>query len=102
VLVLHAWWGLNDTIRAFCTRLVESGFVPFALDRYRGKVADTIADAETLSNALDPTNVRVQPLVSVQGCDPSRMLVSRRQCENRGATSEDVPAFDKHFRYLSM
>lgn len=26
VLVLHAWWGLNDTIKAFCTRLAGSGF----------------------------------------------------------------------------
>jgi carboxymethylenebutenolidase len=30
VLVLHAWWGLNDTIEAFCTRLAESGFTAFA------------------------------------------------------------------------
>lgn len=52
VLVLHAWWGLNDTIRAFCTRLAESGFVAFAPDLYHGKVADTIADAETLSSTL--------------------------------------------------
>ena len=27
VLVLHAWWGLNDTMKAFCTRLAEAGFV---------------------------------------------------------------------------
>ena len=27
VLVLHAWWGLNNTIKAFCTRLAEAGFV---------------------------------------------------------------------------
>jgi carboxymethylenebutenolidase len=53
VLVLHAWWGLNDTIKAFCTRLAESGFVAFAPDLYHGKVADTIADAETLGAALD-------------------------------------------------
>lgn len=53
VLVLHAWWGLNDTIKAFCTRLAESGFVVFAPDLYRGKVADNIADAETLVNTLD-------------------------------------------------
>ncbi len=53
VLVLHAWWGLNDTIKAFCTRLAESGFVAFAPDLYHGKVADTIADAETLGQALD-------------------------------------------------
>ena len=53
VLVLHAWWGLNDTIKAFCTRLAESGFVAFAPDLYHGKVADNIPDAETLGKALD-------------------------------------------------
>jgi carboxymethylenebutenolidase len=53
VLVLHAWWGLNDTIKAFCTRLAESGFLAFAPDLYHGKVADNIADAETLGQSLD-------------------------------------------------
>lgn len=32
VLVLHAWWGLNDTTKAFCRRLAEAGFVAFAPD----------------------------------------------------------------------
>lgn len=53
VLVLHAWWGLNDTIKAFCTQLAASGFVAFAPDLYHGKVADNVADAETLGTALD-------------------------------------------------
>jgi carboxymethylenebutenolidase len=53
VLVLHAWWGLNDTIKAFCKQLAESGFVVFAPDLYHGKVADNIADAEILGKALD-------------------------------------------------
>ena len=53
VLVLHAWWGLNDTIKAFCTRLAGSGFTAFAPDLYHGKVADTIAEAETLGGDLD-------------------------------------------------
>jgi carboxymethylenebutenolidase len=53
VLVFHAWWGLNDTIKAFCTRLAESGFLAFAPDLYHGKVADNIADAETLGQSLD-------------------------------------------------
>jgi carboxymethylenebutenolidase len=53
VLVLHAWWGLNDAMKAFCARLAESGFVAFAPDLYRGKLADSIADAKTLSSALD-------------------------------------------------
>lgn len=58
VLVLHAWWGLNDTMRAFCTRLAEAGFVAFAPDLYHGKVVDTIADAKAMSNALDPNQAK--------------------------------------------
>ena len=53
VLVLHAWWGLNDTMRTLCDRLAESGFVAFAPDLYHGKVADTIPGAKALAKALD-------------------------------------------------
>ncbi len=53
VMVLHAWWGLNDTIKAFCNRLAEAGFVVFAPDLYHGQVTDQIAEAETLGAALD-------------------------------------------------
>ena len=53
VLVLHAWWGLNDTTKAVCTRLAGAGFVAFAPDLYHGKVAATIPEAEVLSKALD-------------------------------------------------
>jgi carboxymethylenebutenolidase len=60
VLVLHAWWGLNDTIRAVCTRLAEAGFVAFAPDLYHGKVADTIAAAEALGKALDSNHLQAK------------------------------------------
>lgn len=60
VLVLHAWWGLNDTIKAFCTQLAESGFVTFAPDLYHGKVADTIAEAEALGQALDANHLQAK------------------------------------------
>src|SRR5262245_14380854 len=53
VLVLHAWWGLNDTIKSVCKRLADAGFVAFAADLYHGKIADQIADAEKLGAALD-------------------------------------------------
>lgn len=53
VLVLHAWWGLNDTIKYLCARLADAGFVAFAPDLYHGKVAATIPDAEALAQALD-------------------------------------------------
>jgi len=60
VLVLHAWWGLNDTMKVFCTQLAESGFVAFAPDLYHGKVADNIADAETLGKALDTNQLQAK------------------------------------------
>ena len=60
VLVLHAWWGLNDTMKGFCTQLSESGFVAFAPDLYHGKVADNIADAETLGKALDTNHLQAK------------------------------------------
>jgi carboxymethylenebutenolidase len=60
VLVLHAWWGLNDTIKAFCKQLAESGFVAFAPDLYHGKVADNIADAESLGQALDANHLQAK------------------------------------------
>jgi carboxymethylenebutenolidase len=60
VLVLHAWWGLNDTIKSLCTRLAENGFTAFAPDLYRGKVADTIPAAEELGRALDASHLQAK------------------------------------------
>lgn len=59
VLVLHAWWGLNDTIRALCVRLAEAGFVAFAPDLFEGKVAKTIAQAEALASSFDAKQEQV-------------------------------------------
>ncbi|MDM7913820.1 MAG: dienelactone hydrolase family protein, partial [Candidatus Eisenbacteria bacterium] len=53
VLVLHAWWGLNDTMKRLCSRLADSGFVAFAPDLYHGEGADTIERATMLGRALD-------------------------------------------------
>jgi carboxymethylenebutenolidase len=53
VLVLHAWWGLNEAIKDFCRRLADSGFTAFAPDLYHGKVVDTIPEAEAMVKAFD-------------------------------------------------
>lgn len=53
VLVLHAWWGLNGTIRNVCARLMEAGFTAYAPDLYHGHVAETVLEAEALGAALD-------------------------------------------------
>jgi carboxymethylenebutenolidase len=52
VLVLHAWWGLNETTKTVCTRLAKAGFVAFAPDLYRGQVTDDISEAERLAGEL--------------------------------------------------
>jgi carboxymethylenebutenolidase len=48
VIVLHAWWGLNEVIKKLCDRLAAEGFVAFAPDLYRGKVVKTIEEAGQL------------------------------------------------------
>jgi carboxymethylenebutenolidase len=64
VLVLHPWWGLNDTIKAFCTRLAEAGFAAFAPDLYHGQIAKTIPEAEALSGALGAREQQAQAEIS--------------------------------------
>lgn len=53
ILVLHPWWGLNESIKSVCQELANEGFIAFAPDLYHGKVTDKIAEAEILATALD-------------------------------------------------
>ena len=48
VLVLHAWWGLNDFMRSFCDQLAQAGFVALAPDLFSGKVARNVEEAQQL------------------------------------------------------
>jgi carboxymethylenebutenolidase len=60
VLVLHAWWGLNGTIKSICDQLAQSGYIAFAPDLYHGEVADTIDGAEKLGGALDEKHMQAK------------------------------------------
>ena len=80
VLVLHAWWGLNDTMKAFCRQLAESGFVAFAPDLYHGKVADTIAGAEALGQALDNNHLKAKAEIA----EATKFLNERAGQADRG------------------
>ena len=54
VLVLHAWWGLNDFFTGLCDRLAGAGFVALAPDLYGGALARTVEEAEVRVRGLDP------------------------------------------------
>src|ERR1700730_13070561 len=53
ILVLHAWWGMAEMFTGLCDRLAAAGSVARVPDLYGGRTASTIAEAETLRNAVD-------------------------------------------------
>jgi carboxymethylenebutenolidase len=52
VIVLHAWWGLNQVFKNLCDRLAAEGFVAFAPDLNEGRIAQTVPEAEQIMSDL--------------------------------------------------
>lgn len=57
ILLLHAWWGLNEDVRHFANRLAAAGYVVVAPDSFGGEVATTVERAEELATGSDPERV---------------------------------------------
>mgnify|MGYP000089802074 CR=1 FL=1 len=53
LLLLHAWWGLNNFIKHTCDQLAAQGFVVFAPDLHHGGIATTIGAAQQLMENRD-------------------------------------------------
>ena len=66
VLVLHAWWGLNDFFKSLCDRLAAEGHVAFVPDLYHGKVAETIDEASHLVETGDQADMQEAALDAVR------------------------------------
>jgi carboxymethylenebutenolidase len=60
VLVIHAWWGLNQFFKDLCDRLAGEGFVVLAPDLYHGKIAATIDEAKKLRSKLKQETVALE------------------------------------------
>ena len=65
IVLLHAWWGLNDDVVAYADRLGAAGFAVFAPDMYGGTVVSTIEDAEKMSDSIDPAGAGGLALATV-------------------------------------
>ncbi len=48
VIIIHEWWGLDDTVRAAADRLAAQGYIVLALDLFAGRTADDIGGARSL------------------------------------------------------
>lgn len=56
IVVVQEWWGLNDWIKQQADSLAAHGYVAFAVDLYRGKIAYDEATAHQLMSGLDETD----------------------------------------------
>jgi carboxymethylenebutenolidase len=68
VLLLHPWWGLNQTIRDLADRLASDGFTVMAPDLFDGTVLTTPDDAKAYVTSLteadgDRIRARVQDTI---------------------------------------
>lgn len=61
VLVLHAWWGLNDFFKGSADRLASQGFLALAPDLYDGPIAKSVEEAKALHSTVD--NKRIEKIV---------------------------------------
>jgi len=68
VLLLHAWWGLSQTMRDLADRLAGDGFTVMAPDLFDGVVSTTIEDAEAFTTSIE------QGAGRPDGLNPDRIM----------------------------
>lgn len=82
VLVVHEWWGLNDSIRKQVDRLASMGYVAFALDLYgMGKTTTDITQATKMLRMVQMNGYRwaqrglagLKVLMDLPQMDPQRI-----------------------------
>jgi carboxymethylenebutenolidase len=63
VLLLHAWWGLNQPVKELADRLAGDGFTVLAPDLFDGTVLTTVEEADAHGKAADEDHERILGLV---------------------------------------
>jgi carboxymethylenebutenolidase len=65
VVLYHAWWGLNDDVKAFADRLADAGFSVVAPDLYRGSITAEIEEAKQLTRSVDEADADAIALAAI-------------------------------------
>lgn len=52
VIVVHEWWGLNDSVREAASRIAAQGYMVLAVDLFRGETAASTVEASALARKL--------------------------------------------------
>ena len=66
VIVLPAWWGLNNFFKNLCRRFARNGYVAWAPDYYGEKYASTIEEAHKFKAKLNQKDVFESLLLAVE------------------------------------
>jgi carboxymethylenebutenolidase len=66
VIVIQEWWGLNDWVKEQADLLTREGYLAFAPDLYRGRVATTSEDAHQYMSGLSDDDAMAILLASAE------------------------------------
>lgn len=63
LLLLHAWWGLNDDVRKRAEKLRVDGYTVATPDLFGGRVASTVDEAKALTSSESENEDRITEVV---------------------------------------
>lgn len=63
LLLLHAWWGLNDDVRTRAEALRAQGYTVATPDLFGGRVASTVDEAKALTSSESENEDRITEVV---------------------------------------
>ncbi|MEO8246155.1 MAG: alpha/beta fold hydrolase [Chloroflexota bacterium] len=85
VLLLHPWWGLNQTICDLADRLAGDGFTVMAPDLFGGTVLTTPGEAEAFVSSIGTGTVTKESIRSASRAALEELLASPEASGDRAA-----------------
>jgi carboxymethylenebutenolidase len=74
LILLHAWWGLNDDVRGRAETLRKEGYTVVTPDLFGGRVARTIDEAKALTKGEQDNEAKLTKLVDESVLDLAKKV----------------------------